>query len=58
MLAGHIRLGYRPLFHREDRLAGLAVEEEEKAHLGGLATAGMSRPSFRTVIRLGWAGRS
>jgi hypothetical protein len=36
LLAGHLRPGHRPFFHREDRFTGLAVEEEEKAHLGGL----------------------
>src|SRR5215204_5280604 len=36
LLAGHIRVGHRPFFHREDRFTGFAVEEKEKAHLGGL----------------------
>ena len=28
--------GTGPFFHREDRFTGFAMEEKEKAHLGGL----------------------
>ena len=43
-LAGRAGLRHRPLFHRIERRAALAVEQKQKTHLGNLRHAGPPAP--------------